>query len=589
MALRVNLVIPKACRTTQCTAFLGTEVHSFEVPSTRPVSLLCLSDEEILKLVFSSSTDEIWTIQGTLKSLVGKNRQRLTLESKVAGESYWLDFNIDLAYPQEPTCPQCAVWRRAAEAMQRDSTLSPQLLQDLEPVQLGRIRTALPHTLVEQDDAHLKTLLSHASEQEKVTEILQSEVDRLNALVKELLERPEIPVVTAKCTHCEELRTAKLAMEGELAAARLRLQEQTARTAESEARLQLLSADLKIASAQVKNAERISSELQRLRNLLSVSEDQRMTLLRDMVKSQAEWKIRLSEAHDDLQKMTTERDKCMTDVETANAALADTKTQLTRLQAKWEEEERIRQERRAAPRVEALQLSQRVEEFAHLNESLLLDKAQLQSALDILEEQLQEREIEVTGLRKELQQGKNVSEELSFLKSQLAAYDEASRALKTQLSNELPQLVQLLAAGKDNRKLEDKIQAQERELAQLRGTVAQPRPTSPLYRPESGDAVDQTLAHYLNSRGSPLAVPFQRKDPGVYQFGSKRVFLRVENGVIVVRVGGGYMNIEEFLAVYTPMELGKVQSVFQAAQDLEGKLEEGRFVTCIGVRKSTSK
>lgn len=80
-------------------------------------------------------------------------------------------------------------------------------------------------------------------------------------------------------------------------------------------------------------------------------------------------------------------------------------------------------------------------------------------------------------------------------------------------------------------------------------------------------------------------MPFQRKDPGVYQFGSKRVFIRVENGVIIVRVGGGYMNIEEFLKLYTPLELGRIQETFQTAQQLEGRLEEGRFVECVGIRK----
>ena len=40
-----------------------------------------------------------------------------------------------------------------------------------------------------------------------------------------------------------------------------------------------------------------------------------------------------------------------------------------------------------------------------------------------------------------------------------------------------------------------------------------------------------------------------RESEGVYQFGSKRVFIKIEKGEnILVRVGGGYMHIEEFIS-----------------------------------------
>ena len=583
MALTVTIVIPKSSSQTQCTAFLAADVYPFEVPTAKPISLLCISEEEILKLVFTAK-DEVWTLSGTLKSLLAKNRQRLILESKCSGPSYWLDFLLSLTYPPEPTCPKCEMWRRTAESTLNSpqSTLDPAIIKELESVQLGRIRTALPMTLVEQDDAHLKTTLAYAAEQEKLTETLTGEVERLNALVKELLERPEVPLLQEKCTRCRELLAAKLKTEEELTALRILQQEQHARIKETETRVQLLAAELQIASAQLKNGSTLSLELQHLRNALALSEDQRMTLLKDMIRAQTEWKTRVEEAQRDLQALASERDSGLAQVQQLTDALASAQAEFAQAQAKREEDDRIRQERRSIPRKETLHLSQRVEDLAHVNESLLLDKAQLQSALDILEEQLQERETEVHSLRRELQHGRNSQEDLSLLRSQLGAYGEASKALKAQLSTELPQLVQLLAAGKQQRKLEETVKAQEKELSELRTALMRPTPE---YFAQSGDAVDQTLANYLNSRRGALPVPFQRKDPGVYQFGSKRVFLRVENGIIVVRVGGGYMNIEEFLATYTPLELGRIQETFQNAQQLEGKLEEGKFVECIGVRK----
>jgi len=45
-----------------------------------------------------------------------------------------------------------------------------------------------------------------------------------------------------------------------------------------------------------------------------------------------------------------------------------------------------------------------------------------------------------------------------------------------------------------------------------------------------------------------MNIAFLRESEGVYQFGQKRVFIKIEKGnTILVRVGGGYMNIEDFI------------------------------------------
>ena len=50
-----------------------------------------------------------------------------------------------------------------------------------------------------------------------------------------------------------------------------------------------------------------------------------------------------------------------------------------------------------------------------------------------------------------------------------------------------------------------------------------------------------------------------RESDGVYQFGSKRVAVKVEKDNIKIRVGGGYLSIDEFLDQYTPVELEKLE------------------------------
>ena len=89
--------------------------------------------------------------------------------------------------------------------------------------------------------------------------------------------------------------------------------------------------------------------------------------------------------------------------------------------------------------------------------------------------------------------------------------------------------------------------------------MAQLQSLTALYVPVKGDEVDMALADYLNNIAdkSKLQVMFIRLNPGVYSFGSKKVCIKVDNGKINIRVGGGYLRIEEFLEKYTTVELEK--------------------------------
>jgi hypothetical protein len=49
-----------------------------------------------------------------------------------------------------------------------------------------------------------------------------------------------------------------------------------------------------------------------------------------------------------------------------------------------------------------------------------------------------------------------------------------------------------------------------------------------------------------------MKILFLRESEGVYQFGSKRVYIKIGKGnQFVVRVGGGYMLINDFIEQYT--------------------------------------
>lgn len=81
-----------------------------------------------------------------------------------------------------------------------------------------------------------------------------------------------------------------------------------------------------------------------------------------------------------------------------------------------------------------------------------------------------------------------------------------------------------------------------------------------IYIPVREDNVDKRLAEYINNypERAKLKIMFMRESEGVYQFGTKRVSVKVEKNNIKIRVGGGYLSIDEFIDQYTPAELEKL-------------------------------
>ena len=67
--------------------------------------------------------------------------------------------------------------------------------------------------------------------------------------------------------------------------------------------------------------------------------------------------------------------------------------------------------------------------------------------------------------------------------------------------------------------------------------------------------LDELLGNYINETGCP--VPIQRLGNGFYMFGTRKIFAKVLNGRLVIRVGGGFMVIEEFISAYAEQEMRK--------------------------------
>ena len=107
-----------------------------------------------------------------------------------------------------------------------------------------------------------------------------------------------------------------------------------------------------------------------------------------------------------------------------------------------------------------------------------------------------------------------------------------------------------------------KLQYAQQKIAELHNIVGSLEHTQVIYIAHKTDKIDQCLANFINRfpERNRMQIMFLRESEGVYQFGQKRIYVKVEKGdKILVRVGGGYMGIEEFINQYTPEEVEKVQ------------------------------
>lgn len=62
-------------------------------------------------------------------------------------------------------------------------------------------------------------------------------------------------------------------------------------------------------------------------------------------------------------------------------------------------------------------------------------------------------------------------------------------------------------------------------------------------------------------------MPIKRLGNGYYLFGTRKIFAKIMNGKLVIRVGGGYMVIEEFIATYADQEINRCK-LLEAQQQL---------------------
>ena len=116
-------------------------------------------------------------------------------------------------------------------------------------------------------------------------------------------------------------------------------------------------------------------------------------------------------------------------------------------------------------------------------------------------------------------------------------------------------------ANKTSLELLKQLKDAEVEIETLKQYIIDLKQRIAVYIPVKEDNTDKRLAEYINNypERSKLKIMFMRETSGVYQFGTKRVQVKVERDNIKIRVGGGYLSIDQFLEQYTPQELEKLE------------------------------
>lgn len=62
------------------------------------------------------------------------------------------------------------------------------------------------------------------------------------------------------------------------------------------------------------------------------------------------------------------------------------------------------------------------------------------------------------------------------------------------------------------------------------------------YVPKPNDEIDEALATFIHHypEKDKMKIMFLRESEGVYKFGQKRVFIKLDKGQALIRIGGGY-------------------------------------------------
>lgn len=103
------------------------------------------------------------------------------------------------------------------------------------------------------------------------------------------------------------------------------------------------------------------------------------------------------------------------------------------------------------------------------------------------------------------------------------------------------------------------------------------------YLADKNDEVDVMFAAAVKRSDYRGQLKIVKLAVGKYMFGTKKITAKIINGKLVIRVGGGYMNVDEFIEQYGRMEVIKAiaeeerKNGAKFADDNEDDCEDDHF------------
>ncbi|CAI2372586.1 unnamed protein product [Moneuplotes crassus] len=196
-------------------------------------------------------------------------------------------------------------------------------------------------------------------------------------------------------------------------------------------------------------------------------------------------------------------------------------------------------------------------------------QAKILVRLEFLEKENQMQKSEIQNLKMNFDNTTqikiNIDEELKNSKQHIVELEAQKAELKKQLTIASDYLIEqddkVHKANKTSLELLDHLKDAELEIETLKDYIVELKHRIAVYIPVESDSVDAKLAEYINNypERNRLKVMFMRESSGIYQFGTRKIFVKVEQDKIIIRVGGGFLTIDEFLDIYTPLEIEKLE------------------------------
>jgi len=241
---------------------------------------------------------------------------------------------------------------------------------------------------------------------------------------------------------------------------------------------------------------------------------------------------------------------------------------------------------------EIAKLNKEKNEILNKNQSLKGENNKLENSINSLKQDLTHsynKQQDLNTHIAQLEESLILHHDSSAIQDQLNQVSQFTLEIHKQVYKELDgmsehilaQSEQALGQQRTINKVCSVVSEKEAEIEILREMIAEMQKARPVYVPVKDDPVDAAIAEYMNTREQPLEVPFVREDEGLYLFGSKKVFIKIENGKIIIRIGGGFMQIDEFVDAYTVIELEKFAAIKKAESNPNRKTFMGKLASTI--------